>query len=419
MTIEPVADRFCRYARIPTRSDEESPSAPSTPGQWDLLRLLARELGELGLTEVTLSEHGVLTATLPSNLPAAAAARVPTVGLLAHVDTYAGTPGEGVEPQRLVYGGGDLPLPGDPDVVLRAAECPALARYVGKEIITSDGTTLLGADDKAGVAEIMTALQTLRADPARKHGRLRVAFTPDEEVGRGTDHFDVAAFGATVAYTVDGGEAGEVEDETFCADTAVFTCTGHDHHPGYAKGVLKNSLLAMADLVGRLPRDAAPETTAGREGYLHAYTATGGVGTSTLKVLVRAFTVDGLLALEARLEEIRRAVELLHPGVRVALRVDASYRNMKLKLDEFPDAVANALEAVRRAGLEPRTCPIRGGTDGARLTFAGLPTPNLFTGGVNFHAKNEWVAVEAMEQAVATILNLVAVWREAGVPTVA
>ena len=418
MTIEPVADRFCRYVRISTRSDEDSKTAPTTPGQWDLLRLLEKELRDLDLAEITLSEHGVLTATLPSNLPAGPAARVPTIGFLAHVDTYAGTPGENVKPQRLVYQGGDVPLPGDPTIVIRAAECPALAGYVGKEIITSDGTTLLGADDKAGVAEVMAALQTLVAEPNRKHGRLRIGFTPDEEVGHGTDHFDVPAFGAAVAYTMDGSEAGEIEDETFCADTAVFTFTGHDHHPGYAKGILKNALLALADVALRLPRDAAPETTDGRESYLHAYTATGGVGEATLKVLVRSFTVDGLQALEQRLETIRRAVELLHPGVRVALRIEESYRNMKLKLDECPDAVANALEAVRRTGLEPRMRPIRGGTDGSRLTFAGLPTPNIFAGGLNFHSKSEWVAVETMEQAVATILHLVDIWRESGVPTV-
>jgi tripeptide aminopeptidase len=217
---------------------------------------------------------------------------------------------------------------------------------------------------------------------------------------------------------MDGSEAGEIEDETFCADTAVFTFTGHDHHPGYAKGILKNSLLAVADLIGRLPREAAPETTEGRESYLHAYTVNGGVGEATLKVLVRSFTVDGLLVLEQRLEAIRQAVELLHPGVRVAMRIDESYRNMKLKLDETPAAMAHALEAVRRAGLEPRTRPIRGGTDGSRLTFAGLPTPNLFAGGLNFHSKSEWVAVESMEQAVATILHLVDIWRESGVPTV-
>ena len=291
MTIEPVADRFCRYVRISTRSDEDGKTAPTTPGQWDLLHLLEKELRDLGLTEISLSEHGVLTATLASNLPTGAA-RVPTIGFLAHVDTYAGTPGENVKPQRLVYQGGDVPLPGDASIVIRAAECPALAgdptqvirlaespelaHYVGKEIITSDGTTLLGADDKAGVAEIMAALQALVADPGRKHGRLRIGFTPDEEVGHGTDHFDVPAFGAAVAYTMDGSEAGEIEDETFCADTAVFTFTGHDHHPGYAKGILKNALLALADVVLRLPRDAAPETTEGRESYLHAYTATGG-----------------------------------------------------------------------------------------------------------------------------------------------
>jgi tripeptide aminopeptidase len=414
MTIEPVADRFCRYVQIDTRSDEESTTSPSTPGQWDLLKLLQRELAELGLEEITLSEHGVLMATLPANLPEATAAKVPTIGFLAHVDTYAGTPGAGVTPRRLVYEGGDITLPGDPTQVIRAAECAPLADFVGHELITSDGTTLLGADDKAGVAEIMTALATLRAHPERRHGRLRIGFTPDEEVGRGTEHFDVAAFGAKVAYTMDGSVPGEIEDETFCADTAVFAVTGHDHHPGYAKGILKNALLVIADLIARLPREAAPETTDERQGYLHAYAVSGGVGEATLKVLVRDFTVAGLKAFEARLEEIRRAVELLHPGVKVALKIEESYRNMKLKLDETPEAVAHALEAVRRAGLTPRMRPIRGGTDGSRLTFAGLPTPNVFAGGVNFHSKCEWVAVSAMEQATTTILHLVDVWREWG-----
>jgi len=412
--IESVADRFCRYARINTQSSEESTTSPSTPGQWDLLRLLQKELTELGLSDINLSEHGVLTATLPANIPPEEAERVPVIGFLAHVDTYPGTPGAGVKPQRLVYKGGDIVLPGDPSSVIRPSECPALAAYVGKEIITSDGTTLLGADDKAGVAEIMTALAILRADPSRRHGTIRVAFTPDEEIGRGTEHFDIPSFGAKVAYTIDGSVAGEIEDETFCADTAIVTFHGHDHHPGYAKGVLKNGLLAMADYIMRLPRESAPETTEGREGYLHAYTASGGVAESTLKILVRSFTVDGLKQLEDRLEQIRQAVELLHPGVYVSLRIEPSYRNMKYKLDETPEAMELALEAVRRAGLTPTTRPIRGGTDGARLTLAGLPTPNIFAGGVNFHSKTEWVAVQAMEQAVATILHLVDLWREWG-----
>jgi tripeptide aminopeptidase len=412
--MEPVADRFCRYVKIDTRSSEESQTAPSTPGQLDLLRLLERELRDLGLADVQLTDKGVLTATLPSNLGAELDAKVPTIGFLAHVDTYPGVEGKGVKPQRLVYRGGDLALPGDPSQVIRPAESPDLDRYRGKEIITSDGTTLLGADDKAGVAAIMAALEVLVRSPARPHGRVRIGFTPDEEVGRGTENFDIAAFGAKYAYTLDGSAPGEIEDETFCADTAVFTVTGRDHHPGYAKGILVNAYKVAADLIHELPADAAPETTTGREGYLHPYILTGSVAQATLKVLVRDFTVAGLKELERRLEAIRAAVASRYPGATIRLAVEESYRNMKLKLDETPEAVELASEAIRRAGLVPKRASIRGGTDGSRLTLAGLPTPNLFAGGMDFHSKREWVAVEAMEQAVTTVLNLVELWTEWG-----
>jgi len=277
MPTQTVVDRSLRHVRIDTQSQEESETSPSTAGQLTLARLLVEELSALGLEEVSLSDHGVVMATLPSNLPPKEAARVPVIGFIAHLDTSPSVSGANGKPQILTYCGGDLPLPGDPSVVLRVSECPELERYPGKQIITTDGTTLLGADDKAGIAAIVDALATLIADPSIRHGKVRVAFTPDEEVGRGTDHFDVQAFGAALAYTVDGGAAGELENETFCADNLTVTIRGRNQHPGYVKGIMVNAVAVAADFVSRLPRHRAPEHTEKREPYLHADSITGNV----------------------------------------------------------------------------------------------------------------------------------------------
>jgi tripeptide aminopeptidase len=412
MPIETVVDRFQRYVRIDTQSEEDSKTSPSTAGQFDLARLLAEELRALGLEEVTVSDHCVVMATLPSNLPPQEGAGAPVIGFIAHLDTSPAVSGANVKPQLITYPGGDISLPGDPAVIIRASECPELERYRGKQIITSDGTTLLGADDKAGIAAIMQALATMRSDPSIRHGKVRIAFTPDEEVGHGTDHFDIQAFGAALAYTVDGGAAGELENETFCADNLTVTIRGRNQHPGYAKGIMVNAVRVAAELIARLPRHRGPEHTEKREPYLHADSLTGNVEQVVVKMLARAFTVDELHAMEGLLDEVRREIELTHPQAKIEIQTIEAYRNMRYQLDEAPAVVERALEAIRRVGLEPRLTAIRGGTDGARLSAVGLPTPNLFAGGMNFHAKTEWVAVEAMEASSRTIVELCRLWCE-------
>jgi tripeptide aminopeptidase len=303
-------------------------------------------------------------------------------------------------------------LPGDPSVVIRAAEERVLTACRGLTIITADGTTLLGADDKAGVAEILEVLWRVQEDPARLHGPIRVAFTPDEEVGRGTEHFDVKRFVATVAYTVDGSGVGELESETFCADTAFLTVSGADVHPGYAKGKMVNALRVLSDLVMALPQHRTPETTEGREGYLHPINVSGNVSEAKAQFLVRDFTEDGLHDLETTLKAAAAWAEQKYPGAKAQVEIKESYRNMKYVLDQHAHVTEFAEEAIRRAGLTPKRSSIRGGTDGARLTFMGVPTPNLSDGSMNFHGKKEWVPLEWMDSAVETLLHLFDVWTE-------
>lgn len=410
-----LLERFLRYVQVDTRSDENSKTSPSTAGQKDLSQMLAQELRELGCEDAYMDQWGYVWASVPGNLPAfhPAAGKVPTVGLIAHVDTYFGTAGAAVNPQVIEsYGGGDVSLPGDPRQVIRVAENPNLGRCIGHTIVTSDGTTLLGADDKAGIAEIMTAVAWLRRHPEFLHPPIRIAFTTDEEVGRGTEHFDVAAFGADVAYTLDGSDLGEIEDETFCADTAVVTVHGHDVHPGYAKDKMINAVRAAAGLVERLDRHFLPETTEGRQPYLHPYDLRGDVTRTELKVLVRAFTEEELGEREEHLRQVVEQVRKEFPGVRVELEIKQSYRNMAYKLRERPEVLEAALEAVRRLGIEPVRRAIRGGTDGARLSFMGLLTPNLWAGGQNFHSVQEWVSLEWMTKATEAVLHLLQVWVE-------
>ncbi len=408
---EALLERFLRYVRIDTQSQEGSESYPSTEKQKDLLLLLVDELKALGLSDAAMDEYGYVMATLPSNLPAGA--KAPVVGLLAHVDTAPDSPGKDVSPQVIRnYAGGDIPLPGDPSQVLRVAENANLARVVGHTVITTDGTTLLGADDKAGLAEIMTALAWLQEHPEHPHGTLRIAFTPDEEIGLGTKHFDVQKFGADLAYTLDGADLGQVEDETFCADSATVTVTGLDVHPGYAKNKMKNAVRIAAELVTKVAEGPLPETTAGHEGYLHPHQFTGTVSEAKVRLLVRDFSTEGLAAFEDRLRAIAAELEQKYAGARVAVEIQESYRNMKYHLAAHPRVVELAVEAVRRAGVEPLREAIRGGTDGARLSAAGLPTPNLFAGGQNFHSVREWVSLEWMGKAVETVLHLVALYSE-------
>lgn len=412
-----VLDRFLRYVKIDTQSaDGVEDRYPSTEKQLDLLRLLADELRGLGLDDVELDEHGYLTATLPANLPARGSGpNPPTVGLLAHVDTYHEVSGKNVKPiLHEDYAGGPIRLPGADELVLTPEQNPDLLAHLHDTIITSDGTTLLGADDKAGVAEIMTLLAQLRSDPSLVHPRIRVGFTPDEEVGNGTKYFDVKKFGPDLAYTLDGAGVGEVEDETFCADTAVVTIGGSDVHPGYAKDKMVNSVRLAADFISRFATDALPETTEGYQDYLHPFQIQGSVSEAKITCLVRSFTEQGLAKMEAELARIRTEVLAAEPRARIDIQIKESYRNMKQVLDQHAQVVRNAEDAMRRIGLEPVRKAIRGGTDGARLCFMGLPTPNLSAGGYNFHAKTEWVPLGGMVRAVEVLVALMAIWVERG-----
>jgi tripeptide aminopeptidase len=397
-------DRLVRYARIHTTSDYDSDTAPSTNRQLDLLRLLVEELGELGL-EAELSEHGIVYGTLPGSSAA------PTIGLVAHVDTSPDVSGENVRPQLIRYEGGDVPLPGDERQVLRPGEFPELANHVGHELVTTDGTTLLGADDKAGVAEIMAAVAYLTRHPELERGRLRIAFTPDEEVGRGVDNFDVEGFGAAVAYTLDGSTAGEVQDETFSALEATVSFVGRAAHPGYAKDILVNAIRLAADFATRLPNDLAPETTEQREGFVHPTRVEGHAEHCELRLILRDFD-------EAKLEGHGELVRKLAAeaadaaGATAEVTLRRQYRNMKEYLDAVPRAMELADEAVRRAGLEPLRSVVRGGTDGSRLSELGLPTPNIFTGGHQQHSQREWICVADMGSAAETIVHLVGLWAQ-------
>jgi tripeptide aminopeptidase len=406
-----VLDRFLRYVRYDTQSDERSTTYPSTAKQLVLLGDLAAELRALGLAEAEMDSYGYVTATIPSTLPDA---HVPTIGFIAHVDTSPEMSGAGVAP--LVhprYDGRDLVLPDDPSVVLRLADIPALGEHIGHDIVTASGTTLLGADDKAGVAEIVTAAEYLLTRRDIPHGAVRLAFTPDEEVGRGTAHFDIDRFGAQYAYTIDGGSRGEVESESFSADALTAAFIGFNTHPGYAKGRMVNAIKVAADFITRLPADRlSPETTEGHEGFVHPYVVQASVERTSVRLLIRDFETAGLVEKEAAVRGFARDAVARFPGARVEISVEESYRNMKEILDQYPDVVEHACEAVRRAGLEVRRPAIRGGTDGSKLSFMGLPTPNLFAGEHNFHSRLEWVAVQDMEKAVDVIVNLVRIWGE-------
>ncbi len=410
-----LLEGFVRYTKIDTQSDEASKSYPSTEKQKDLLRLLVDELKGLGLADAAMDEHGYVMATLPSNLPSdhPASGKVPTIGLLAHVDTYHEVSGKDVKPQiHENYDGGDIKLPGDPSIVIKVEDEPELKACKGMTIITSDGTTLLGADDKAGIAEIMEVLSSYKEDPKRLHGPIRVGFTPDEEIGKGTDHFDVKKFAADFAYTLDGSGLGELEDETFCADSAFVTVKGSDVHPGYAKNKMINSVRVASSFIRALPQNRTPETTEKKEGYLHPIKFEGNVSETKVTFLVRDFTEDGLEELEGVLNKTADEVRNRYPGSSIDIDIRESYRNMKYALDKEPRVTAYAEEAIKRAGLLPKRASIRGGTDGARLSYMGLLTPNLFDGSMNFHSKREWVPLEWMEKAVETVLHLMEIWVE-------
>jgi tripeptide aminopeptidase len=404
-----VLERFLRYVRVDTQSAYGSDSYPSTPIQLDLQRLLFDELRALGLADAELTEHGYVFATLPGSVPEA-----PVVGLIAHVDVSPDVPGAGVRPVvHRDYAGGRVELPGDPSVALDPAELPALAERVGHDLVTSDGTTLLGADDKAGVAEIMAAVAYLAARPEERRATVRVAFTVDEEIGKGTEHFDLERFGADVAYTFDGSGRGELELETFSAYQVTVGIRGRAVHPGSAKGKLVNAVKLAADLISALPRDGlSPETTEDRDGFLHPTRIAGNAGELQLAFIVRDHD-DALL--EEHLALLRRLaaeVAAREPRAEVTVDVEEQYRNMRRYLDRHPRVVAAAEEAIRRAGVPVEHTIIRGGTDGARLSERGLPTPNVFTGGQEYHSLREWASVQDMAAAAATAVELARVWAE-------
>jgi len=403
-------NRFLNYVKIDTQSDPKSQSFPSTEKQLNLSRKLIGELKELNLEDVELTKDGYVMATLPSNV----SHDVPVVGLIAHVDTAPDVTGENVDPIiHKNYDGKDIVLPKDTSVVISPDDNPDLKNMLGYDIITTDGTTLLGADNKAGIAEIMGALQYLKENPELKHGKIRIGFTVDEEIGAGVDYFDVEHFGAQYAYTIDGGPAGEVEDETFCADAGTVNIFGVNVHPGYAKNKMINGLKIAAELIEQLPKDTlSPETTDGRDGYLHPNSMRGNVENLSIDFIVRDFTIDGIKEKEKYLESLVGNLNNKYTPARVEVQFKEQYRNMKYKIDEFPEVMDNALEAVKRSGLKAKQGLIRGGTDGARLSYMGLPTPNVFTGGHNFHSKKEWIAIQDMQKAVETIVNLVQIWAE-------
>src|SRR5262245_14162512 len=404
-----LLDRFLRYVRIDTQANDKSTTYPSSPGQLVLGKLLRDELLELGVSDAVQNEYGLVFGTIPGTLPGA-----PTIAFNAHVDTNPENSGKNVDPQVIRnYRGGDIVLPKDPTKVIRVSENPELDGLLGKTIITTDGTTLLGADDKAGLAVIMEAARILIENPDIPRGPVRIVFTCDEEIGFGVKHLEPAQIGAVVAYTLDGMASGEIEDETFSADAATVTVTGINIHPSIAKGRMINAARLAGLFLDRVPkRTMSPETTACREGFLHPLTIEGGAGEVKIGFLLRSFDTPDLSVQAEILREIARQVEREYPGASVKVSTRKQYRNMRDGIAREPRAVKYAEEATRRAGLEPKFKIIRGGTDGALLTEKGLPTPNLSTGEHNPHSPLEWTCLEEMEAAVRVVIELCQVWAE-------
>jgi tripeptide aminopeptidase len=411
---EKALDKFLRYVVIDTQSRESSDTTPSTAKQFNLANLLVKELYQLGLSYVSIDEHCYVMATLPSNLPEnhPAKDKVPTIGFIAHVDTSPDTTGENVKPQVITYNGGDIVLPGDTSVIIRESENPKLKQCIGHTLVTTDGTTLLGADNKSGITSIMTSIQTLINHPEILHGEIKIAFTPDEEIGQGTKFFDMEKFGCYYAYTVDGEMPGELNRETFSANSAIVRIYGRDIHPGYAKDIMINSIRIMADLISMLPKHMSPETTTGYQPYIHPHVFEGTIALSTLKFLFRDFKTEGLNEQKKILENIISVLQVNNPKAKFELEIIEMYRNMRDDLERKPEGCDYLWEAAVRSGTDPYWEPIRGGTDGSRLTAMGLPTPNIYTGGVNFHSKTEFLSVDAMEKTIETIINLVQIWVE-------
>lgn len=405
-----LLDRFCRYVRINTQAVDGSGTYPSSAGQLELGRLLVDELRHLGVKDAAADAHGIVLGTLPATVLHAA----PMIALVAHLDTSPETTGNHVKPiVHRDYGGGDIVLPGDPSKVIRVADSPELTALKGKTIVTTDGTTLLGADDKAGIAVIMETAAYLMAHPEIPHGPIRICFTCDEEIGHGVDHVDLQKLGATVAYTLDGGGVGEIDTETFSADLAIVTIKGVNIHPSIAKGKMVNAVRLAGMFLERLPRlMLTPETTQDRQGFLHPYRIDGGVAEVVVRILVRDFESARLTEKAQLLRDVARMLMLEYSLSHIEVWVVPQYRNMADGLSKEPRAVLLAEEAMRRAGVEPKKTIVRGGTDGSRLTELGLPTPNLSTGEHNLHSPLEWTCLEEMETAVKVLVELAKVWGE-------
>ncbi|MBR0299319.1 MAG: peptidase T [Bacteroidales bacterium] len=400
--METILERFLRYVAIDTQSNENSESQPSTPKQLNLLKLLCRELNELGV-EATLDEYGYVMGRIPSNV----AGDVPAVGFIAHVDTAPDASGENVKPQIIKdYDGSDIPLKGVPGLSLKTSEFPELLRHVGETVITTDGTTLLGADDKAGVAEIMDAVQYIMAHPEFKHGPVRIGFTPDEEIGRGVVKFDVAKFDAKYAYTMDGGEAGELEFENFNAASAKIHIQGSNVHPGTAKGKMRNAILIGQEFNALLPAAQRPEHTEGYEGFFHLISFKGSVEEADFAYIIRDHSRELFEKKKALMKQCADFINARYGEGTATLALKDQYYNMREQVEPHYRIVEIARKAIKDAGIEPRVQPIRGGTDGANLSFRGLPCPNIFAGGLNFHGKMEWVSLESMQKASQVILNI-------------
>jgi len=405
--VDTLLDRFCRYVKVDTTSVEETDKYPSSPGQLELGRMLAAELRELGLQDAAVDEYGVVMGTIPGNVDGA-----PTIAWLAHMDTSPEASGKDIKPIiHRSYDGQDIVLPGDSGKVIRVAETRGLAELKGKTLITSDGTTLLGADDKCGIAVIMTAAAQLAGNPKIRHGPIRVVFTCDEEVGRGVDKVDIKKINAICAYTLDGEAAGELENETFSADLATVTITGVNIHPGLATGRMVNAIRLAGQFISRMPwHRLAPETTAGRDGFLHPYVIEGGVPEVKIKILLRSFVTAELAEWARILQTIADSVAAEHPRAQIKVEVTKQYRNMIEHLEKEPRAVQLAAQAYRKLGIEPAFRSIRGGTDGSRLSEMGLPTPNLSCGMHNFHSPLEFACLEEMETAVRVLIELAQLW---------
>lgn len=405
-----VTERFLRYVKIDTQSDPASPTCPSTEKQKNLGRVLVEELKAIGISDAELDEHGYVYATIPATTDK----NVPVLCFCSHMDTSPDCTGENVKPVvHSNYQGNDIVLPADSSQIIRTADHPALLQQIGNDIITADGTTLLGADNKAGVAEIMDAANYLMQHPEIKHGKIRILFTPDEEIGRGVDKVNMQKLGADFGYTMDGETLGHLEDETFSADGATIVIQGVSTHPGFAKNKMESAIKIASRIVERLPQNTcSPETTEAKEGFVHPVSIGGTIDNASIQLIIRDFTTEGLKEKAAMLENIVKDVLTGFPHSSYTFTVKEQYRNMKLVLDQHPQVVDYALEAIRRAGVEPVRSSIRGGTDGSRLSFMGLPCPNIFAGEHAFHSRHEWVSVQDMQAAVRTIVELCQIWEE-------